>query len=144
VRAGNNRHHESQNKDRHECFFPNSISAQTLPCISKGRSHILSDRVLKQKHQTPVWALLRSQQARARNLDSLRSCLVGGDVCPLQLQEEFSAAFGVPLRSVWASTEAIACLTYGLEPGPIFRVASGTEIRLVNDHHAPVAIGEIG
>jgi acyl-coenzyme A synthetase/AMP-(fatty) acid ligase len=69
---------------------------------------------------------------------------VGGDVCPLQLQEEFSAAFGVPLRSVWASTEAIACLTYGLEPGPIFRVASGTEIRLVNDHHAPVAIGEIG
>lgn len=89
-------------------------------------------------------ALLRSQQARARNVDSLRSCLVGGDVCPLQLQEEFSAVFGVPLRSVWASTEAVACLTYGSEPGPISRVINGTEIRLVNDHHAPVAIGEIG
>ncbi|MBV9878153.1 MAG: acyl--CoA ligase [Verrucomicrobia bacterium] len=89
-------------------------------------------------------ALLRSQQARARNVDSVRTCLVGGDVCPLQLQEGFSAAFGVPLRSIWASTEAIACLTYGLEPGPISRVANGTEIRLVNDRHVPVATGEIG
>jgi long-chain acyl-CoA synthetase len=89
-------------------------------------------------------ALLRSQQTRARIVDSLRTCLVGGDVCPLQWHEQFSSTFGVPLRSVWAATEACACLTYGLEPGPISRLVNGTEICLVNDHHAPVAMGEIG
>ena len=89
-------------------------------------------------------ALLRSQQARARKFDSLRSCLTGGDVCPPQLQEQFSSAFGVPLRSVWAATEACACLTYGLEPGPVHRAVNGTEIRLVNEHDAPVATDEIG
>jgi len=88
--------------------------------------------------------LLQSQKARARNVDSLRTCLVAGDVCPLELQKEFLTVFGVPLRSIWASTEAMACLTYGLEPGPISRVANGTDFRLVNDHHAPVRIGEIG
>ena len=89
-------------------------------------------------------ALLRSQQARARKFDSLRSCLAGGDVCPPQLQEQFSSAFGVPLRSVWAATEACVCLTYGLEPGPVHRAVTGTEIRLVNDHDASVATDEIG
>src|SRR6516162_10565864 len=77
-------------------------------------------------------ALFRSQQARARKVDSLRACLVAGDVCPLQLQEEFSSAFGVPLRSVWATTEAVACLTYGWEMGPVSRAVNGTEVRLVN------------
>jgi long-chain acyl-CoA synthetase len=89
-------------------------------------------------------ALFRSQQARARKVDSLRACLVGGDVCPMQLQEQFSSAFGVPLRSVWAATEALGCLTYGWESGPVSRPVNGTEVRLVNDHHAPVAMGEIG
>jgi long-chain acyl-CoA synthetase len=89
-------------------------------------------------------ALFRSQQAQARKVDSLRSCIVSGDVCPLELQEKFSSAFGVPLRSVWASTEACACLTYGSEPGPVSRVVNGTEVRLVNDHHAAVPMGEIG
>jgi long-chain acyl-CoA synthetase len=85
-------------------------------------------------------ALFRSQQARARKVDSLRACLVGGDVCPMQLQEEFSSAFGVPLRSVWATTEAVACLTYGWEMGPVSRAVNGTEVRLVNDYDAPVAM----
>lgn len=89
-------------------------------------------------------ALLRSQEARARRVDSLRTSLVGGDVCPAQIQERFSSVFGVPLRSVWAATEAIACLTYGSELGPISRVVNGTEIRLVDNQQAPVATGEIG
>ena len=37
-----------------------------------------------------------------------------------------------------------AFVTYGLEPGPVSRAVNGTEVRLVNDHHAPVAMGEIG
>jgi len=62
-------------------------------------------------------ALLHHQRARARNVDSLRTCLSGGDVCPPQLQEQFPSFFGIPLRSFWVSTEACGSLTYGLQPG---------------------------
>ena len=89
-------------------------------------------------------ALLRGQQARARKVDSLRTCLVGGDVCPPQLQEQFGSVFGVPLRTVWASTEATGSLTYGLEPGPVSRVLNGAEVRLVDDGRVPVPVGELG
>ena len=89
-------------------------------------------------------ALFRSQQARARKVDSLRTCLVGGDVCPRQWQEQFPSVFGVPLRSFWGSTEAACCLTYGLESGSVSRPVNGTEFRLVNDQQAPIAVGETG
>jgi long-chain acyl-CoA synthetase len=89
-------------------------------------------------------ALLRAQQTRTRRVDSLRTCLVGGDVCPPQLQEQWASVFGTPLRSVWASTEAAGSLTYGLEAGPVSRVLNGTEIRLVDDSRVPVPVGELG
>ena len=89
-------------------------------------------------------ALLRHQRARARNVHSLRTCVAGGDVCPLQLQEEFPSVFGVPLRSFWVSTEACGSLTYGLEPGPVSRIVRGAQVRLVDDNHLPVPRGEVG
>ena len=36
---------------------------------------------------------------------------------------EFPSFFEVPLRSFWASTEACGSLTYGLQPGPVSRIA---------------------
>ena len=89
-------------------------------------------------------ALLQQQRARARNVSSLRTCLVGGDVCPPQLQDQFPFFFGIPLRSVWAATEACGSLTYGLQPGPVSRIATGAQVRLVNDDHEPVPRGEVG
>jgi long-chain acyl-CoA synthetase len=89
-------------------------------------------------------ALLRHQRARARNVHSLRTCVAGGDVCPLQLQEEFPSYFGIPLRSFWVSTEACGSLTYGLEPGPVSRIVRGAQVRLVDDNHLPVPRGEVG
>jgi acyl-CoA synthetase (AMP-forming)/AMP-acid ligase II len=89
-------------------------------------------------------ALLRHQRARARNVDSLRTCLAGGDVCPPHVQDQFRSFFGIPLRSLWAATEACGSLTYGLQPGPVSRVVNGTQIRLVNDNHVPVPRGEVG
>ena len=88
--------------------------------------------------------LLQHQRARARNVDSLKTCLVAGDVCPPQLQEQFSSLFGIPLRALWAATEACGSLTYGLQPGPVSRVVNGTQVRLVNDKHVPVPPGEVG
>jgi len=89
-------------------------------------------------------ALLHHQRARPRNVDSLRTCLVGGDVCPPQLQEQFPSFFGIPLRSVWAATEAFGSLTYGWQPGPVSRIARGAQVRLVDDSHLLVARGEVG
>jgi long-chain acyl-CoA synthetase len=89
-------------------------------------------------------ALLHHQRARARNVDSLRTCLVGGDVCPPQLQDQFPSFFGIPLRSLWAATEACGSLTYGLQLGPVSRIVTGTQVRLVDDNHVLVARGEVG
>jgi acyl-CoA synthetase (AMP-forming)/AMP-acid ligase II len=89
-------------------------------------------------------ALLHHQQARARNVDSLRTCVAGGDICPTQLQEQFPLFFGIPLRSSWVSTEACGSLTYGLQPGPVSRLVPGAEIRLVDDNQVPVPRGEVG
>src|SRR6516225_9932170 len=89
-------------------------------------------------------ALLKHQRARARNVDSLRTCVAGGDVCPPQLQEQFPSFFGVSLRSSWVSTEACGSLTYGLQPGPVSRIVNGAQVRLVDDNQVPVPRGEVG
>jgi long-chain acyl-CoA synthetase len=89
-------------------------------------------------------ALLHHQRARARNVDSLRTCVAGGDVCPPQLQEQFPYFFGIPLRSLWVSTEACGSLTYGLQPGPASRIVTGAQVRLVDDNDVPVPRGEVG
>jgi long-chain acyl-CoA synthetase len=89
--------------------------------------------------------LMRSQRVSERKVDSLRFCLSTGDVCPVQLQREFPDVFGVPLRSVWTSTETMAAsLTYGLQPGPVSRIAPGAQVRLVDDDGASVRRGEVG
>jgi long-chain acyl-CoA synthetase len=89
-------------------------------------------------------ALLQRQLAHPRKVDSLRTCLAAGDVCAPQLQEQFSIFFGVPLRSFWASTEACGSLTYGLQPGPVSRIAPDREARLVDENAVPVPQGEVG
>jgi long-chain acyl-CoA synthetase len=89
-------------------------------------------------------ALLERQQARPRNVYSLRACLSSGDVCPPRLQEQFFELFGVRLRSFWGATEAAGCLTYGLETGPVSRIVKGAQVRLIDDSGSPVPRGEVG
>jgi long-chain acyl-CoA synthetase len=89
-------------------------------------------------------ALLERQRACERNVNSLRTCIVTGDVCPRWLHEQFSSIFGVPLRSIWASTEAAGSLTYSLQSGPVSRIAPGAQVRLVDDDDLSVPRGETG
>jgi long-chain acyl-CoA synthetase len=88
--------------------------------------------------------ILERQRTRPRKISSLRFCLSGGDVCPIKLQQEFQPVFGIPLRSFWAATETVGSLTYGLQPGPVCRIASGREARLVDEQARPVRHGEVG
>ncbi len=90
-------------------------------------------------------AMLERQRLQPRKVDSLQFCLSGGDVvCPVSLQQDFLPVFGVPLRSFWAATEAPDALTYGLQPGPVSRIAPGAQVRLVDDHGMAVSRGEVG
>ncbi|WP_027583003.1 class I adenylate-forming enzyme family protein [Bradyrhizobium sp. Ai1a-2] len=89
-------------------------------------------------------ALLEHQRARPRDLTSLRYCLTGGDVCPVELQRQFTAAFGVPLYNAWGATEAVGNLGYALRPGPVLRITRPEEVRLVDDDGKDVADGELG
>ena len=68
-------------------------------------------------------ALLEHQRERPRKVSSLRHCLCGGDVCPIQLQVKFEASFGAPLRNIWGATEAVGSPRHGLRPGPVTRIA---------------------
>ena len=89
-------------------------------------------------------AIVEGQRTRPRRVDTMRFCLVAGDVCPPQLQQDFHDAFGTPLRSFWGSTETFGTFTFGLQPGPVSRPAPGTQFRLVDDEGRPVPRGEVG
>jgi long-chain acyl-CoA synthetase len=89
-------------------------------------------------------ALLESQQAKPRDLTSLRVCLTGADVCPIDLQERVSSIFGAPLYNFWGASEVVGSLTFGLENGPVVRIVEGAQVRLVDETGAEVQRGEIG
>jgi long-chain acyl-CoA synthetase len=88
--------------------------------------------------------LLEAQQAKPRDLSSLRMCLTGGDVCPLDLQKRVTAALGAPLYNTWGATESPSHLNFGTQPGPVLRIPEEAQIRLVDENGADVAHGEIG
>jgi long-chain acyl-CoA synthetase len=89
-------------------------------------------------------ALLECQRARPRNLASLRVCVTGADVCPVDLQERIPAILGAPLYNLWGATEVIGSLTFGLQRGPVSRIVKGARVRLVDENGMDVADGEIG
>jgi long-chain acyl-CoA synthetase len=89
-------------------------------------------------------AIVENQRMRPRCVDTLQFCLVAGDVCPPQLQQDFHTMFGAPLRSFWGSTETFGTFTFGLQPGPVSRPAPGTEFRLIDDKGEPAPRGEVG
>jgi len=89
-------------------------------------------------------ALLDAQRTRPRDLSSLRICLTGADVCPIDLQKRVTSTFGAPLYNFWGSTEVIGSLTFGLESGPVVRIVEGAQVRLIDEAGADVPRGEIG
>jgi long-chain acyl-CoA synthetase len=130
-----------------------------LSCFAQGVPFILmerfdADRVLDsiERHHS-TWclgvpthyvALLERQRVQPRDLASLRICLTGAEVCPVNLQEMIPEEWGVPLHNVWSATEVFGSLTFGLQPGTVSRVSPGALIRLVDDASAEVARGEAG
>src|SRR5258708_14660378 len=88
--------------------------------------------------------MVEGQRARQRNLKSLRGCLTGADICPIDLQDQVTSTFGTPLYNVWGATEAVGSLTFGLQRGPVAWISKGARIRLIDENGADVADGEVG
>ncbi|HEU0147689.1 MAG TPA: class I adenylate-forming enzyme family protein [Bradyrhizobium sp.] len=89
-------------------------------------------------------ALVEAQQKRRRDLGKLRFCLVGGDSCPIGLQERVTSLFGAPLYNLWGASEVIGQLVYALRPGPVVRIINGAQVRLIDEQGNDVAQDEIG
>jgi acyl-coenzyme A synthetase/AMP-(fatty) acid ligase len=88
--------------------------------------------------------LIKAQQVKPRDVSSLRICLTGADVCPVNLQNRFASVFGVPLRNIWGSTEGAGQLAFSLQPGPVLRIGEERQVRIVDEHGADVARDEVG
>jgi acyl-coenzyme A synthetase/AMP-(fatty) acid ligase len=88
--------------------------------------------------------LVAAQRAKPRDVSSLRACICGGDVCPIDLQEQVAAVLGAPLYNVWGATEVVGSMTFGLQPGPVVRILKGAQLRIVDESGNDVADGEIG
>ncbi len=88
--------------------------------------------------------LIKHQKAHPRDVSSLRSTFTGGDVAPETLEKEFQQTFGRPCLNVWGSTESGLAIAGGLQPGPVSRVPTGTEIRIIDGSGADLPRGEEG
>jgi acyl-coenzyme A synthetase/AMP-(fatty) acid ligase len=86
---------------------------------------------------------LAAQQARPRDVSSLKFCISAGDVLSPETEKQFQRHFGLPVSCFWAATEVMGACIHGLRSG-VFRSAAGTGIRLVDDHDQPVPRGEPG
>jgi acyl-CoA synthetase (AMP-forming)/AMP-acid ligase II len=53
-------------------------------------------------------ALLEAQEARPRDVSSLRICLTGADVCPVELQKRVTSVLGAPLYDIWGPPRSSA------------------------------------
>jgi long-chain acyl-CoA synthetase len=88
--------------------------------------------------------LVACQRARPRNISSLRLCRTGGDVCSQETEQAFEATFGLPLLSMWASTEEPTATVPAAEPGPLTGLLPDAEVRLVDGDGRLVPSGQTG
>ena len=94
-------------------------------------------------------AMLAVRPARQYDLSALRVCVSGGAPMPTELQQAFTARFGVPMIEGYGPTEAspVVCvnLLHGVNKlGSVGPALPGVEVRIVDDSGAPLPTGEIG
>src|SRR5262249_19839981 len=93
-------------------------------------------------------ALIAGQEARPRDVSSLKWCVAGGDAVPQALQSEFARCFGLPLREIFGATETglVAGNWRGLaEPAGSFgRTAPCVDIAIMDARGCAVSAGTEG
>jgi long-chain acyl-CoA synthetase len=143
-------------------MHPSGLYCIVLPAIMAGDTVVLvpvfePNAVLDaiERHQCTSCIFLPSmaqfvvveQMKRPRVVSSMRWIIAGGDSVPVALQQQFQAAFGVPLREGIAMTECCPMLANpfdAMRPGSVGLPMSQTEARVVNGDGHPLPDGEIG
>ncbi|MBV8537757.1 MAG: benzoate-CoA ligase family protein [Alphaproteobacteria bacterium] len=112
-------------------------------------------RILKQHRPTVFYgvptlyaSLLASNELPARGHHSLRACVSAGEALPEELGQRWSERTGVDIYDGIGSTEMLHIfLSNGpkaLRYGTTGKAVAGYELKLVDDHGAPVKPGEVG
>jgi benzoate-CoA ligase len=95
-------------------------------------------------------ALLAQRPANGSEFDlsSLRLAISAGEALPVALFHRFKQRFGVEILDGLGSTETLQMVMSNrigdVRPGSTGKMVPGYEARIVDDHGAPVASGEIG
>jgi long-chain acyl-CoA synthetase len=91
--------------------------------------------------------LVEAQQAKPRQISSLRAFFVGGDSAPAVLHEQCRQLFGVTLFEVYGLTEGVpltANSASACSAGSLSKVIKNIDIRLVDSEGREVPRGEVG
>jgi long-chain acyl-CoA synthetase len=102
---------------------------------------------------TMYWTLLQHMAAEQKDPEPvarhLRLCVSGGAPMPVEIMRRFEATFGVRILEGYglSETSPVACFNQmhrPSKPGTVGQPIFGVEIRCVDDHDRPVAVGERG
>jgi long-chain acyl-CoA synthetase len=88
--------------------------------------------------------LTREQRSSPRDVSTLRTAIVTGDVCPANVEADFGRVFRVALRSVWASTEDVGMTIPGTRAGPYINVIPQARAQVVQPDGQTADRGEVG
>ena len=88
--------------------------------------------------------LTREQQSNPRDVSTLQTALVSGDVCPAQVEADFERIFRVPLRSFWAATEDVGVTIADTRAGPYMRLVPEARVNVMGPGGRNVIRGEVG
>jgi acyl transferase domain-containing protein/acyl-CoA synthetase (AMP-forming)/AMP-acid ligase II/NADP-dependent 3-hydroxy acid dehydrogenase YdfG/acyl carrier protein len=115
-------------------------------------SIIANDRATVFPHVPYLFGALADHPPLAADaLSSLRLCLSGGGLLPRQIFEKFNARFGIPIRSLYGSSET-GTISINLDEGSDFQPESvgqplaGVQVRIIDEsgrEQAPELVGEI-
>jgi long-chain acyl-CoA synthetase len=91
--------------------------------------------------------VVEEQDARPRDVRSVRLCLAGGDSVPVTLQEGFRTLFGVPVRELFGMTESapITCIReHGLRNGSVGPALDIVDTRVADTTGTALGDNQVG
>src|ERR1051326_5944629 len=97
---------------------------------------------------TMINAMLNIDDARNRDLSSIRFCYSAGEALPIEIYHRWKETFGVELCDGIGSAEMfhiyITNRPGDVKPGSLGRLVDGSETKIVDADGNPVAVGEMG
>ncbi|HXY35015.1 MAG TPA: long-chain fatty acid--CoA ligase [Planctomycetaceae bacterium] len=127
-----------------------AISYQLRFCAASAAAAIARDRVTFFAGVPTMYiALLTDPEVSTEQLDTVKYCVSGGAALPIEVKQQFTARFGVPVQEGYGLTETspLACiqsLDEAGKAGTIGKPVYGVEMKIFDDQDREVPRGERG